>query len=158
MELGFITGFFAALVWWEIGLFAIALIVGGFSLNNEGGALFTAAIGVLLFYFFGVDFNLINIGIYLAAGMAWFVFKFRNHVRNVIDECKEADSEYTKSDVKYKIFRDIDADVVFFWIVAWPFSLIGFFINDFAVYVYKRLRGMMGNIVDNMIAKAGFKD
>lgn len=157
MELGFIGAFFAALVWWELGLFAVAILVSGYSLNSEGGTLFAAAVGALVFYFFGVDFSFVNIGIYLALGMGWFVFKFRNHVRNVIDEAKETGG-YTKSEVKSAIYRNINADVVFFWIIAWPFSIIGFFVNDFAVYIYKRLRVMMGNIVDNMIAAAGFKD
>lgn len=159
-----ITAFFVALTIWEIGAFAIAVFLFGGSFFKESGTMFALGLGALLFYFFKIDLNLVSIGIFLGIGFAWMVFKFRGHAYETIERYKEWNISnkandakiYSEEEVKRRIFSEADKDVIFFWITAWPVSMVGFMLYDISKYVYDKIKVMLSNIVDNMMLKAGF--
>lgn len=157
-----VTAFFIGLVAWEIILFIVTLLLFRLSFKRESGFMFAIAAGAIWFYFLKLDFNFMTIAFYLAIGFGWMIFKFRRHVYKTIERYKEINMtkklSYNASKVKERIFYEADADAVFYWIIAWPASMIGFMLHDFANYVYKQLKIMLNNIVDNMMLKAGFKE
>lgn len=157
-----ISAFFVALAVWELALFGVAILLVGLSFNKESGAMFAVAVGAIMFYFLKLDLTFTTIASYLAIGFGWMIFKFRRHAYETIAYYKRINLDtssktvYTEDEVKRKIFSEADADAVFYWIVAWPASMIGFALYDFSKYVYEQIKGMLNNIVDNMMAKAGF--
>ena len=167
----FFAGLFVGLVYWEIGFILLAILVSGISLKNESGLFFTIPLVAVGIYFFNIELTWLNAGIYLFGAVVWLVFKFRMHVKYVMNTYTPG--EHGKGKVKDAIFRDINADIIFFWFIAWPFSLTAYFFTRFlsdlistiwnafstaAKAFYKKVRYFLSNIVDNMLAKAGFKD
>lgn len=162
----FVTAFFVGLAVWEMFVLGLAFLLVGVSFNKESGSMFAIAVGAIAFYFLKLDFNLVTIGSYLAIGFGWMIFKFRRHAYETIENYKEINirnkakgaDTYSEAEVKKRIFSEADADAVFYWIVAWPASMIGFALYDFSKYVYEQIKVMLSNIVDNMMLKAGFAE
>ena len=162
--------FFAALIWWEIALFAILMIGFGFSLWEESSKGFAVAFMVILFIpwsgagslwaslsLIGIIYYLI---VFLLAGIGWSFFKWRLLVQKEIEYGKE--SNLTLKKVKRNIQNKKDYDKIVYWILLWPFSALGYFLNDFIYDLVKRIVDKIytvyDRITDRMLGNSGLDE
>jgi len=172
---GFIVG---GLVWWQFVLMFIWMIAWGFSLHEESGLGFFALVAIFIYFFTTINITLFGVGVYMLLGVLWVLFKFRLHAKKTIDRAKKKNDDaeklnaerltgnsnrslqtkITKTDVRAEIFRKMNSDTLFFWGIAWPFSVLGFFLYDFLELVAKKLIKLFGGYVDKLIDAADFSD
>ncbi len=174
MGLELVGAFFVGLVWWEIILFGILVLGFLFSLGNETSIGAVAALGVLFVMswtgvgalYSVVSFSTLIWGgiVYLIIGLFWSFWKWRLLVSRVIRLMTSSDSNrvYDKNEIKREISRRKDYDTIVFWILVWPFSALGYFVNDFIIDMVRKfvekIYTVYDKIADNMINAAGLKD
>jgi len=157
-----------AMVWWEIGLILVICIWGGVSVFKESSLMLGAGLFVALAVNWTgvgslwsmIDFAelLIYVGVYILAGIGWSFYKWRLCVEKYITYCKSR--SYNLEDAKLHISSKKNYDTMFYWVMWWPFNLVGYFINDLIYDVFmkliKRLSNVYDRITDSMLAKSGF--
>ena len=160
MDLGFLTGFVAGLVWWEIGFLLVLLVGFGVSLFNESSIWTAVALFMVFGYSWGDNPSLWStmsiieilwmIGIYIGLGVIWSFYKWRTVVINIIESCS---TNFTKIEIKDRIASKKDYDTLVFWIIFWPFSLFGYLFNDLFTDLIKTLMGKIYNVYDRISDK-----
>jgi len=156
----FLLGFFVGFVWWEWLLFAACVILTGISLNKESGLGFLILMAIGGYFLFNVHLTVGMVVTYIVAGICWLLFKFNRHVHKTIayyQDLQTNNNRYSKANVRTRIFQDADIDTVFFWFIAWPFSMAGFFCYDFMEMMYTKFVKMVSGHVDKMLEAAGFE-
>jgi hypothetical protein len=153
-----ISIFFAAIVWWEIiGLIFISFLMIGFMWNEHGGVPFVGLV-VLSFYSWTGNGALINpislmdmwlyIIIYLLIGLLWSaIFKWRGKVKFFINKYEN------EEDVRYAL-KHISNDTIIYWVVWWPFSVLGFIFDDVIDWIIEHFKGIYNMITDSLISSA----
>ena len=156
--------FFGALVMWELGLIFIAMVVWGFSLWNETSLGFLAVLVILMSISWtgvGSGWAVISftdmvwqIVVYLGMGILWSVWKWKTEAVKVRDSCllynKSNDNYYSRDDIIIKINDNKNYDTIGFWIIVWPLSAVGYFINDFIIDTIKSIIKRMYNVYDRI--------
>lgn len=158
--------FFAGLIWWEIGLFLVLLIGSGIALKEESSAGFFVAFAVIFFMpWSGVgsiwaSVSLVGIMYYLIlfilAGIGWSFFKWKLFVQKQIEYHKDrryGDSAYTKKQIKEAIQSKKSYDTIIYWILLWPFSVLGYLVNDFVYNLVKSIVDKIYTIYDRITDK-----
>jgi hypothetical protein len=154
-----------SLVWWEIILLLALFIFGSVSLAKESGIGFVIVGIITVFVLFGLEpisfFESIKlIGTYIAVGFIWSFIKWflyvrdrKKHIDDVVHpseyriDDKENNANFTFSyEYRDKLFlkrvnSNIDKDIIFFWIIAWPFSVLGFIFGDLILKLISSLGG-----------------
>lgn len=168
----FLAGLVVGLIWYEFIIIAILVILWTLSLEKESGAGFVVIASIFIFQFTNIEITWVWALVYAVTGISWLLFKFRLHALKIIGECKEHNAmieagnpqittfpnHRTKGDVRARIFNGVHADSVFFWGVAWPFSVIGFFIYDFMEILAKKLVLLFSGYINRLLDAAGFTD
>jgi len=172
--------FLAGLIWWELLLIVVVIIGGGIALKNESSLGFFIGFAILLFVpwtgagslWAGIDLiSFIWYGVlFIIAGIGWSFFKWKLFVQNIIDRFEsnaknyshQHHTQYTKQNIKEEINNSKDYDIIIYWIMLWPFSMIGYFINDFVYNLIKgiidRIYTVYDRITDKLISKSSFDD
>jgi len=162
--------FFAALIWWEIVLFLIVGVGLVFALNEESSGGFFFGFAIMFFMpWTGVgsiwaSISLIGIlyylVIFLLAGIGWSFFKWRLLVQKEIQVGK--DEDLTLEKVKKNISYRKSYDKIIYWILLWPFSALGYLVNDFIYDLVKRIVDKIytvyDRITDKMLGNSGLTD
>jgi hypothetical protein len=156
MDLGIITGFVLGLVWWQMGLFVVLVIGCIWSLSLESAFVFISTLAFLVgipwagassfiatLTFSGVVWYTVS---FIGIGLMWSFFKWRLFV---IDMIKKYDN-YNKEKLKDKIQSEKDYDVIVFWILAWPFSMLGYLVNDFIIDLTRKLVDKIYTVYDKI--------
>jgi len=157
MDFGVITGFFAAMVWWEIIIFVGLVVVFSGSLYDKRGSVAFVAAAIILFVDWSGKGAIITfdsaldswfwIASYFIIGLIWSFFKWGRYVTYVIDRY---DNE---EDIRYELKR-FSNDTIAYWVIWWPFSLIGFIFEDAIDWVIHRFKGVYNLIADKLIDNA----
>jgi hypothetical protein len=164
--------FFAGLVWWELVLFGVMVLGSGIALSKESSLGFFIAFGILFFMpwtgagSLWASISLLDLIYYfigfILAGIGWSFFKWKLFVQDIISRYSDRGKEYTKQDVKDEINYRKDYDTIIYWITLWPFSLLGYFLNDFVYNLVKsivdRIYTVYDRITDNLLDKSNFSD
>ena len=168
-----VMAFVAGLVWWEIIIFLVLIGGLGFSLYEESSIGFAVAFGLFLIINWtgtGALWTTITLssllyyfGVYLIAGIGWSFYKWRLFVKEKIAYYNDMNKNgnYTKSDIKEKILSSKSYDKIVYWIMLWPFSSIGYLINDF-IYdtvrkIVAKLYAVYDRITDSLLSDSDFK-
>jgi len=156
LEVG--MAFLTGLIWWELVLFGILVFEIGASLYKESALGFVIGISILTFVnwsgmgsiwatmtltgllYYGVVFIIIGIG--------WSLFKWKLIVQNEIEKGKLYNSP--KDEVKREINYKKDYDTIAYWILLWPFSLLGYVVNDFICNAMKKLINKINTLYDRI--------
>lgn len=152
--------FGAALVWWEIILIAILSLSFGWSLLIESATISGIALAIFFWVFIGTTGTMtwggvaIALAVYIIIGLAWSIFKWRNFVKKKKEEyiirCDRYNRSYDADSLRSDIAAAKNHDVIGFWIIAWPFSVIAYLIGDFVADLIKKLVNNMGRVYDNI--------
>ena len=157
MDFGIVTGFFAAMVWWEIIIFVgLFMVFSAFVFDERGSIPFIAAAimlfvdwtgkGPIISFHSTLDSWIWILG-YLLIGLIWSFFKWGRYVKYAIDRYDD------EEDVRWKL-KQFSNDTIAYWIIWWPFSLIGFIFEDAIDWVIHRFKGVYNLIADKMIVSA----
>ena len=158
--------FLGGLVMWELGLIFIAMVAWGFSLWNETSVGFLVVLIVLLSISWtgaGSAWAAISLAeliwqitVYLVLGLAWSVWKWRAEAKKIKDYYRDYNKnhggEYTKEYVIDRINDNKNYDTIGFWVIVWPLSSIGYFINDFIIDTINSIIRRMYNVYDRITA------
>ena len=150
---------FAGFIWWELVIVAMITIGILVSMAEESGLWITGLLVALVFMLTG--FNDISIGemlvrtsIYVALGVAWALFKWRQFVIRETDRYGSNPNNKLE-DIIDTINSKRSLDKIYYWIVAWPFSIFGYVFNDMIMELVKKLGKtfdtMTKNIVTNLM-------
>lgn len=163
-----VLAFLAGMIWYELVFFGVLLIGCGFSLKFESSLGFIIPLAILL----GVNWtgsgsaiallstmpflSILWIALmFIIIGVIWSFFKWRNLVKEVIDYSKNCSIEA----VKERISNKKNYDVVAFWIILWPFSVLGYIINDFVYDIVTKfidkIYSIYDRITDKMLLNSG---
>lgn len=173
MGIDLAIAFFVGLIWWEyVALFVI--VVGfGASLNENSAVWALVLVGAFILIpwtglgaiFATLTFSgVIGYGIvFLLIGVLWSVFKWSIFVREKIAYySKNKNYKYSKEEVKEKISDSKSNDQIAFWIIMWPFSSLGYFVNDFVydfvISIVKRISKVYDRITDGLIDSSTLKE
>jgi len=158
MGLEIVGTFFAGLIWWEIVIF-LGLIIGlGASLYNETALGFFIAFGIFSFINWSGTGSLwatITLSgllyyglIFIAIGIGWSLFKWKLLVQREIEDGKRRN--FSKEEIKKYINKKKDYDTISYWILLWPFSAFGYFVNDFIYDTMKKLIDKIYTLYDRI--------
>ena len=139
-----VIAFFASLVWWEI-IALVALIIGfSIGLFRES----STGTGIIIVIFIAVFWSHISfiynavgfwgivstISGYLMIGGVWSLWKWKDYVKSEIEYVKTQYDIPIVEDFRKEAFnrikRNMDYDIIGFWILMWPFSVTGYLFND----------------------------
>jgi len=111
-----------------------------------------------VFYFF----------VYTFIGVIWSFFKWFQYIIKLKREYQERISSFTEDSVKnsswqQSVLRDIPnpkatskKSAIFTWIFYWPFSVIGYILNDpikkFFNFIFNNIKGLYQRITDKVLA------
>ena len=90
--------------------------------------------------------------------------RYNGEVAIGLNLSKQTDSNTVKvsKEVKKEITRRKDYDSIVFWILLWPFSALGYLINDFIIDMMRKfvdkIYTVYDKIADKMLSAAGLKD
>ena len=157
MGLEFIGVFFAAMVWYEMIILAIvSLAIVGLMWNENGAIPFIGFMGIL-FYGWGTNEAFITVSSaldawlyvagYIIAGLAWSFFKWGRLVNYYIGYHEH------EEDVRYSL-KTYSTDKIAYWIIWWPFSILGFVFDDAIAWIIDHFKGVYNMITEKMIGNA----
>ena len=150
--------FFAAIVWWEIiALAIVGIVMVGFMWEEHAAVPFVGLL-LILFYSWGDTYGpLVEINslfdvwlfllIYIAIGLGWSFFKWGRLVSSYIEKYEK------EEDVRYYL-KQFSYDSIAYWVLWFPFSMIGFVFDDAIQWIISRFRGVYNLITDRMISSA----
>jgi len=145
---------FAAMVWWQIIALGFLVIACGFSLYEENalGILTILAVGIVVFWTM-ISTSILSLSIsgilgflviYLGIGVLWSFLKYRIVVSEIVENIKTdkfALKHNTLRDLtKKSVKNNVDNNRISFWILCWPFSIIGYIVNDFIYNMIKEIK------------------
>ena len=157
--------FFAGMLWWQfivMGILGIGFVA---SLVNESSVIF----GITLAVFMGFFWNVLGLGtlsvssvliflvVYIGFGLLWSLYKWRLFVLEKKEEYINNrqnytyPKDYTNQDIIDYVSRSKDTDQILFWVVLFPFSMLGYFINDFILDIIKKMTKVYDKITENII-------
>jgi len=173
-----LMAFFAGLIWWQIIALIVLIISCGFALYDENALsmILTLIVGIVIFWSMIVSsltvlsFSSILgfVVVYFGFGVVWSFLKFRIEVSKIIEYIKNDPymlKNYTlKEATKIRIKDNIKNNRIAFWIMFWPFSVTGYFLDDFIYNLFeniekivikfvKRIKSVYDRIADSMISK-----
>ncbi len=152
-----ISLFFALIVWYEIiALAIVSILMVGFMWNEHGAVPFVGLLIIMFYSWTGngalvepvslLDAWLFILG-YIVIGLIWSVFKWGRLVKYYINKYeKEAD---VRSSLSYT-----SNDKIAFWILWWPFSILGFIFDDAIEWIIEHFKGVYNMITEKMISSA----
>ena len=156
LEIG--MAFFAGLIWWEILVFGILVFGIGASLFNESALGFVIGFTILTFVNWSgagslwATMSLAGLlyygAVFIVIGIGWSLFKWKLIVQKQIEKGKQYNS--SKDEVKREINNKKDYDTIVYWILLWPFSLLGYVVNDFIYDTMKRLIDKIYTLYDRI--------
>lgn len=162
--------FFVGLAVWEFIVLGILAIALGVSLNYESSLGFAVIMAIFIAVGWGTAgsvWSTITLGgliwggaVYVVIGIVWSFYKWKLLVADTIEDAKAKSYIKSKQDLKDLINRNKNYDVIGFWIIVWPLSVIGYLIYDFVVDMVKglidRLYTVYDRITDSLIGNSAF--
>jgi len=172
MGIDLAIAFFVGLIWWEYIVLTAVIVGMGISLNTNSaiGSLVLIAVAFSIPWSgTGAVFATMTFGsfigyaiLFLGIGVIWSIYKWQLFVREKIKHYQEDNKEYTKEEVKYEINRSKSNDQIAFWIILWPFSSLGYLINDFiydiVIAIVKKITKIYDGITDKLINSSTLKE
>lgn len=149
--------FFTAIVWYEIiGLGIISVLMVGLLWEEHASVPFGGLL-VLLFYDWETTGAFIEVGsildawvyllVYIAIGLMWSFFKWGRLINRYI---VLYDNE---EDVRFSLSA-FSNDNIAYWVMWWPFSILGFVFDDAIQWIIEHFRGVYNLITDKLINSA----
>lgn len=149
--------FFAGLVWYTWILFIVYVGCMFFFLADENGVGFSVGISVLIIYsLYDVSFTFVGIiqavlyfFTYLVIGLFWARFKWSRYVK--VEKAKDFRTDWSKEDIIKDINAERNIDTIYYWVIAFPTSMVGFIMYDFVRDQITKLKTSFSKITEDIV-------
>ena len=166
----FLLGLYAGMVWYELVFVGIFLFGAGFSIKEENGIVFTLLTAFGIIYLQPTMEQIENywmyIPMYLLVGFGWSLFKHSIVVSQCVqyvtkkwesihkyDNDIEEKNSRIMNEIKEEIEDNSNIQTRSYWVVLFPFSMIGFLLGDLLTDIINRLGFIYDRISTYIINK-----
>lgn len=146
----FLAGLAVGFLFWDWVALGIASIVFGGSVYYNSSLGFIIALAALVFVLIGIPEveigTLITLAVtYIPMGVIWSLFKYRSEAKKVALSLSRH-TTVTESKVADALSSRLNKDIIGYWIIAWPLSIIGYVIFDFVTDLVSSLIEKLGSL------------
>lgn len=148
--------------WWFLGGLSVSILLFEYNDAYLWSALSTILLGILVVFALAVPASTIGLVLiaWIPVGFIWSFWRWRKHCIAVVSDTKRINGNYSvwgsnaKSRVQKATNIKENADLVVYWIIAWPFSMVVNVLDDIITTVKELVLRMFKKVYDRITASA----